>query len=246
MFDAKSYSVELIEWIRKYFENNGSKNTKAIIGISGGVDSTVVATLLVEALGRDRVIPVQLPQGVQTDFDDASEVIDYLELRENLVLINIKEILKPTYDLLNLYLADQLNDVVVFNTPARIRMMMLYAIAGQLGGRVANTCNLSESTVGYDTKWGDNAGDFAPIQDFTKTEVREIGRAFGLPEKFIIKTPVDGLCGQSDEERFGFTYDELDRFLRGDMGISCQTATRIGMMRDASEHKRNPIPKYNY
>lgn len=244
--DAKREKDNIIKWIQDYFNENGNPNTLAVIGISGGVDSSVAAALCVKALGRDRVLGINLPDTVQDDIDEAKAVVDFLGIQSE--TLNIGTMMGSFYNTFQKTFKNSISDVVIFNTPARVRMTMLYAVAGQVGGRVVNTCNLSESFVGYDTKWGDNAGDFAPISQFTKTEVRRIGAALGLKPEMINKVPIDGLCGLSDEERYGFTYEQLDNFIRdGEVFIAQGTADmKILQMNKAAQHKLNPIPFYPY
>jgi len=241
MFNAKKVKDGLIEWIRDYFMENGSPDTKAVIGISGGKDSSVVAALCKEALGRDRVLGVLMPQGVQEDIDVAYEICEFLDVPY--LEINIKDPVQTLYDELG-NAGLRLNDVATFNTPARIRMATLYAISGIVGGRVANTCNLSENWVGYVTKFGDSAGDFSPLSGLTVKEVKEVGRELGLASKFIDKVPVDGLCGKTDEDNIGFSYDVLDRYIRENVCDDADTKDKIDRMRRSSLHKLDPIPEY--
>ncbi|MCL2509870.1 MAG: NAD(+) synthase [Methanomassiliicoccaceae archaeon] len=239
MFDAKNVKEEITEWIAEYFRNNASKETKAVVGISGGKDSSVVAALCVQALGADRVFGVLIPQGDQCDIEVSYALCSALNIR--FVEINIKEPVNTLYREIE-GAGLQLNDIAVFNTPARIRMATLYAISGSIGGRVANTSNLSEDWVGYTTKFGDTAGDFGPISDLTATEVKEIGRELGLAPEFVDKIPIDGLCGRTDEESLGFTYDVLDRYIR--TGI-CEDGTvkeKIDKLQKRNLHKQRPLP----
>lgn len=241
-FDAKQTTKDLIEWIRDYFKNNGTRDTKAIIGISGGKDSTVVAGLCVEALGRGRVIGVKLPQGKQEDINDAQSVINFLGIQS--YTLNIGDAVSEVYWELDTEAGLPLNSVVVFNTPARIRMAMLYAVSASVGGRVANTCNLSEDYVGYATKFGDGAGDFSPLSDLTVTEVKAVGRELGLPEYLIEKVPTDGLCGKTDEDNLGFSYDTLDKYIRTGICEDASLKIRIDTMHKMNMHKLLPMPKF--
>lgn len=138
----------------------------------------------------------------------------------------------------------ELNDVARINTPARIRMAVLYAVSAIIGGCVANTCNLSEDWVGYTTKFGDGAGDFSPIAEFTVTEVKEIGKELSLPDMFVNKVPIDGLCGKTDEENLGFSYEVLDKYIRTGICEDAAIKNKIDLMHAKSRHKFNPIPKY--
>ena len=242
MFDAKKVKNELIEWIREYFRNNGSEETKAVIGISGGKDSSVVAALCVEALGKERVFGVLMPQGEQADIDVSYALCKHLGIHHT--VINIEG---AVYDVLaGLKKAGlELTTVTTFNTPARIRMATLYAVSGSIGGRVANTCNLSEDWVGYVTKFGDAAGDFSPLSNLTVTEVKAIGRELGLPAVFVDKVPIDGLCGKTDEDNLGFTYDTLDKYIRDGIEPDAETKAKIDRLHAMNLHKLNSMPSYN-
>ena len=207
MFDAKKVKDECVLWIRKFFEENG-RGCNAVIGISGGKDSSVVAALCVEALGADRVIGVLMPCGVQSDIDMAELLVSHLKIKH--YVVNIKDAVEGLTAAVPFELSTQSRT----NLPPRIRMAALYAVSQSNNGRVANTCNLSEDWVGYATRYGDAAGDFSPISKLTVAEVKAIGRVLGLPSVLVDKTPIDGLCGKTDEENLGFTYAELDRYIR--------------------------------
>lgn len=242
MFETKIYMYDCIDWIREYFRLNGY-NSMAVVGISGGIDSAVVAAMCVKALGKERVLGILMPNGVQSDIEVAKEVCDTLEI--NYYVANIAEAVEGIYNQLHSD-KDYLGPVVMYNTPARIRMTMLYAYAAMVRGRVANTCNLSESYVGYDTKWGDNAGDFAPLQEFTKTEIYEMAALLPLPQSVLNAIPNDGMCGVSDEERFGFTYATLDKFIRGGANLSYEEHKRITEMHSAARHKLTAVNLPHY
>lgn len=241
MFDSKIIKNELVEWIRNYFNENASPSTKAVVGISGGKDSSVVAALCVEALGKDRVIGVRMPQGVQHDIDISRELCRFLDIPD--VEININNSVNELFKELETA-SLKLNDVAVFNTPARIRMTVLYAVSGAVGGRVANTCNLSEDWVGYATKYGDGAGDFSPLSHLTVTEVKAIGRELGLPSMFVDKTPIDGLCGKTDEDNLGFTYEVLDKYIREGICEDKNTKEKIDKMHKLNLHKLQLMPAF--
>lgn len=240
MFDVKKVKDELIQWIKDYFEENG-KDCKAVIGISGGKDSSVVAALCIEALGRNRVYGVLLPSGIQHDIDVAQDLIDYLGIEYK--VINIKDSVDSLYNSIN-ESGLELNNQAVTNTPARIRMTALYAVSAIVHGRVANTCNLSEDWVGYSTKFGDGAGDFSPLSHLTVTEVKAIGRELGLPSKFIDKVPEDGLSGLTDEDKLGFTYDVLDKYIREGICEDNAVKERIDRLHIYNLHKLNLMPSY--
>ncbi len=209
MFDALKVKNECVEWIRNFFEENG-RGCNAVLGISGGKDSSIAAALCVEALGKDRVIGVLMPQGEQHDIDMAYLLVNHLGIKH--FEVNIK----AAVDGLLGSIPEELEISVQAKTnlPPRIRMSTVYAVSQSLNGRVVNTCNLSEDWVGYSTRYGDAAGDFSPMANLTVTEVKEIGKLLGLPDVLVDKVPIDGLCGKTDEENLGFTYAELDRYIR--------------------------------
>lgn len=206
-FNAQKVKDECVQWIRVFFEKNG-KGCNAVVGISGGKDSSIVAALCVEALGRDRVIGVLMPCGEQSDIDMAKLLVDTLGIKH--YIINIKDAVEGLTNALPFEMSDQSR----VNLPPRIRMSTLYAVSQSHNGRVANTCNLSEDWVGYSTRYGDSAGDFSPCSFITVAEMKQIGRLLGLPDALIDKAPSDGLCGKTDEDNLGFTYAELDRYIR--------------------------------
>ncbi|MBR6071864.1 MAG: NAD(+) synthase [Acholeplasmatales bacterium] len=234
---------EVIKWIKDYFNENG-KGCKAIVGISGGTDSSVVASLCVEALGKENVIGVLMPCGIQHDIDVSLALVKYLGIKYH--IINIEEPVGALRSIIGKEFDNDPNSVDAYktNTPARIRMTTLYGICALYGGRVANTCNLSEDYIGYSTKFGDSAGDFSPISDFTKTEVRELGRELGLSKLFVEKTPEDGMSGKSDEEKLGFTYEVLDRYIRTGVCDDPKIKERIDYLHRINLHKIEPMKSY--
>ncbi len=209
MFNAEKVKNDCVQWIRDFFEKNG-KGCNAVVGISGGKDSSIAAALCVEALGKDRVIGVLMPQGEQHDIDMAYLLVNHLGIKH--YVVNIKDAVDSIMNSIpdELELTAQSKQ----NLPPRIRMSTLYAVSQSCNGRVCNTCNLSEDWVGYSTRYGDSVGDFSPMSNLTVTEVKEIGRLLGLPSTLVDKTPIDGLCGKTDEENLGFTYAELDVYIR--------------------------------
>ena len=209
MFNAEKVKNECVEWIREFFEKNGN-GCNAVVGISGGKDSSIAAALCVEALGKDRVIGVLMPQGEQADIDKAYELVNHLGIKH--YVVNIKDAVDGIMK--NLPENIEITSQTVQNIPPRIRMSTLYAVSQSVNGRVCNTCNLSEDWVGYSTRYGDSVGDFSPMSNLTVTEVKEIGYLLGLPKDLVNKVPIDGLCGKTDEDNLGFTYSELDIYIR--------------------------------
>ena len=209
MFDAKKVKDQCVAWIQKFFEENGP-GCNAVLGISGGKDSSIAAALCVEALGKDRVIGVLMPCGEQHDIDMAYLLVNHLGIRH--YVVNVKDAVDGV--LKNLPADLQISDQTRINVSPRVRMTTLYAVSQSCNGRVVNTCNLSEDWVGYSTRYGDAAGDFSPMCNLTVTEVKEIGRLLGLPDVLVDKVPIDGLCGKTDEDNLGFTYAELDVYIR--------------------------------
>ena len=236
----------IIDWIKKYFDENG-KGCNAVIGISGGKDSSVCAALLVEALGKDRVIGVLMPQGVQHDIDVARALVDFLGIKS--YVINIGEVYNQLVSAVTASgeidkKAVDSNSVFYSNTPARLRMTILYGISALHNGRVANTCNKSEDYVGYSTKFGDSAGDFSPLSDLLVHEVKALGYELGLPAKFIEKIPEDGLSGKTDEDNMGFTYSVLDKYIETGEIEDLSVKEKIDRMHRANLHKILPMPMF--
>lgn len=239
MFDAVKIKNDCVEWIRNFFEENG-KGCNAVLGISGGKDSSVAAALCVEALGKDRVIGVLMPKGTQHDIDMAYLLVNHLGIKH--YEINIKDAAEALVAAFPKEL--ELSEQSKVNMPPRIRMTTLYAVSQSVNGRVVNTCNLSEDWVGYSTRYGDAAGDFSPMANLTVTEVKEIGRVLGLPDVLVDKVPIDGLCGKTDEENLGFTYAELDVYIRE--GIIEDTAKKeiIDRKHNANLFKLQLMPAF--
>jgi NAD+ synthase len=240
MFDASKTKDALIQWIRDYFAENG-KNCRAVVGISGGKDSSTVAALCVQALGVDRVYGVLMPRGTQHDIQFSQDLVSHLGI--NHCTVNIKD---SADSLLESVKEAGLspNRQAMVNTPARIRMTVLYAIAAIVDGRVANTCNLSEDWVGYATKFGDGAGDFSPLSHLTVSEVKAVGRELGLPSQFIDKLPEDGLSGLSDEENLGFSYAVLDRYIREGVCEDAAIKEKIDTLHQNNLHKLKLMPSF--
>ena len=238
MFDAKRIKDECVCWIRLFFEENGP-GCNAVIGISGGKDSSVTAALCVEALRIERVIGVLMPNGIQNDIDAAKLLVSHLGIRN--YTVNIAPAVNGVRESIPFKLSEQAE----INLPARIRMATLYAVSQSNNGRVANTCNLSEDWVGYATRYGDGAGDFSPLSLLTVQEVKAVGRVLGLPDVLTEKTPLDGLSGKTDEDNLGFTYLELDRYIRTGQIEDTEKRKKINELHRINLFKLNPIPAYD-
>lgn len=240
MFDVKKVTENCVEWIRNFFEENGN-GCNAVVGISGGKDSSVTAALCVEALGKDRVIGVLMPNGEQHDIDCAYLLVKHLGIKN--YTVNIKDAVDG---IINSMPKDmEISEQTRINISPRIRMTTLYAVSQSNNGRVANTCNLSEDWVGYATRYGDAAGDFSPLAHLTVTEVKEIGRFLGLPAELVDKTPIDGLCGKTDEENLGFTYAVLDKYIRDGIIDDEKTKDIIDKKHKANLFKLQLMPSFD-
>ena len=239
MFDAKKVKNECVAWIRKFFEENGP-GCNAVIGISGGKDSSVAAALCVEALGKDRVVGVLMPKGEQHDIDMAYLLVNHLGIKH--YEINIKDAVEGLLKSMPAEL--ELSTQAITNLPPRIRMTTVYAVSQSVNGRVCNTCNLSEDWVGYSTRYGDSVGDFSPMSHLTVTEVKAIGRELGLPDVLVDKVPIDGLCGKTDEENLGFTYAELDVYIRTGEIADAEKKALIDRKHKANLFKLELMPSF--
>ncbi len=240
MFDAVKVKDACVLWIRDFFEKNG-KGCNAVLGISGGKDSSVAAALCVEALGKDRVIGVLMPCGEQPDIEAAYKLVNHLGIKH--YEINIKDAVDGIKNSISsvLDLSVQSNT----NLPPRIRMSTLYAVSQSVNGRVVNTCNLSEDWVGYSTRYGDAAGDFSPMSLLTVQEVKEIGKVLGLPADLVEKVPIDGLQGKTDEDNLGFTYAVLDRYIRTGKIDDEKTKERIDYLHRINQFKLQLMPVFD-
>ena len=241
-FDAVKATKATVEWIQQWFEKNGP-GCNAIVGISGGKDSSIAAALCVEALGKDRVIGVLMPNGEQSDIDMAKLLVNHLGIEHYIVNIG------GAYDALLAQIKDagiEVSKDSIINLPPRLRMSTLYAVGQSRNGRVVNTCNLSEDWVGYSTRYGDSAGDFSPMSFFTTAEIRAIGRVLGLPSVLIEKVPSDGLSGMSDEEKLGFTYEVLDRYIRTGEIDDPATKERIDRLHEKNLFKLRFMDCFKY
>lgn len=242
-FDVKKVTNDCIQWIKDFFEKNG-KDCMAVVGISGGKDSSVVAALCVEALGKDRVFGVLMPQGEQPDINYSRMLVEHLGIDS--CVVNIGDTVRTLKNEIKPQLGEHWSKQTSTNLPARIRMATLYAVSQTVNGRVANTCNLSEDWVGYATRYGDAAGDFSPLSQLTVTEVKAIGRELGLPSELVDKTPTDGLCGKTDEDNLGFTYAELDAYIRDGIEPSKEVKAKIDSMHEKNLFKLQLMPSFVY
>ena len=247
---------DVINWIKDYYK--GNPDGKAIIGISGGKDSTIAAALCVEALGADRIIGVMMPNDTQADIEDSKEVCSMLGITPLTINIGLtcttlmdwiagsftfephkKKYINTINEVIN-------NPMIKTNLPARIRMTTLYAVAALYpNSRVVNTCNRSEDYVGYSTKFGDAAGDFSPLGNLTVREVLAIGDELGLPKHLVHKAPSDGMCGKTDEDNLGFTYEQLDDYILGTAAVDVETVAKIERLHKATRHKYQPMPTFS-
>lgn len=239
-FNVEDATKKCVEWIQKFFEENG-KGCNAVLGISGGKDSSVAAALCVEALGKDRVIGVLLPEGEQKDIQDAYDLCNHLGIKY--YECNIKNMVEDAYaSLQNVEISEQTK----INIKPRIRMTMIYAVSQSMNGRVVNTCNLSEDWVGYSTRYGDSVGDFSPLSHFTVTEVKQIGKYLGLPIFLVDKVPSDGLCGYTDEDKLGFKYETLDKYIREGIEPDPKSKERIDYLHRINLFKLQLMPSFKY
>lgn len=255
---------EIVEWIYNWFHENGDGCT-AVVGLSGGKDSAVVAALCVEALGADRVFGVYMPNHrhdnsqVDQDWVDVMVLAGLLGINWRSISIadaysdiikNIGEdtIRIPGTDrtLVGQGTKIEVSEQTRINLAPRIRMSVLYAVAQSMNGRVANTCNLSEDWVGYSTRYGDSVGDFSPLSMLTTDEVIEIGLACGLPEELVRKTPSDGLCGKTDEDNLGFTYSTLNEYIRWGTCEDKKIKELIDEKHKKNMFKLRPMPVFDY
>lgn len=255
-FDAASVRDDIVNWIKNWFSENG-KGCKAVVGISGGKDSTVTAALCAQALGSENVIGVLMPNGVQPDISDSIDVVEFLGIP--FITIDICDAYNGITNALangNIYklqsdgsrYGSSLNvtSQTTTNLPARLRMTALYAVSQSVNGRVANTCNLSENWVGYSTRYGDSAGDFSPLAQMTTDEVMAIGDSMGLPYNLVHKIPSDGLCGKSDEDNLGFTYQELNEYICTGVCRDFQVKYKIDSLHAKNLFKLKLMPEFNY
>ena len=246
-FDVEKVTKDCILWIKNWFNENG-KTCNAVIGISGGKDSTIVTKLCVEALGADRVIGVMMPNGVQKDISDSIRVCKLLGIKNYTINIenSVNAILKEMNES-----GIEITEQTRTNLPARIRMSTLYAVSQSNNGRVSNNCNKSEDTMGYSTRYGDAAGDFSPLSELTTVEIVAIGDYLGLPYDLVHKTPIDGLNTNADgsyvtdEQSMGVSYDDIHKYVRMRNELSQETIDYISGREKKNLFKLQLMPKFN-
>ncbi len=243
IFDTEKAKQDVIQWIRDFFAQNGA-DCNAVVAISGGKDSSVVAALCAEALGKERVYGVLLPNGTQHDIDMSYKLVEHLGI--NYTVLNIGGVYDAAITELEKNMPVDISRQTRTNLPARIRMAMTYAVSQSMNGRVANTCNLSEDWVGYSTRYGDAAGDFSPLSKFTVKEVIMIGESLGLPDELVHKVPIDGLSGLTDEENLGFTYEALDKYIRTGVCEEQEVKKLIDSKRRWNKFKLELMPSFPY
>ncbi len=240
-FNVEKVTEDLIQWIRCWFEENG-KGCKAVLGISGGKDSSVVAALCVRALGKENVFGVLMPNGEQSDIDVSKALCEFLDIDS--VTVNIADCFNGLVNEIESKM--EFTHLARVNLPPRLRMSTVYAVSQCVNGRVANTCNLSEDWVGYSTRYGDSVGDFSPLSNLTVQEVKQIGRYIGLPPMFVDKVPSDGLCGKTDEDNLGFTYEVLDKYIRTGVCEDEKTKELIDRKHSMNLFKLQLMPSFPY
>ena len=248
-FDAEMARDLCVEWISDYFAENGP-DCKAVIGISGGKDSAVAAALCCEALGADRVLGVLMPNGRQDDFNDARRTCEELDI--DYVCLNIKDAVGGVYHAVNSNnkfpsnMHMELSEKAMINLSPRIRMVMLYAVAQSVNGRVCNTSNLSEKFIGYTTYQGDMLGDFSPLGDFTSDEVIAIGNTYEYLDFVVNKAPADGLTGKTDEEIIGVPYEVINKYIRTGVCLDKDMKEKIDIMHETNAFKFEPMPIFSF
>lgn len=240
VFDVRETKDRVVQWIRDWFEENG-KGCNMVVGVSGGKDSTITLALGVQALGKSRVLGVLMPNGEQKDIEDSIAICESLGVRY--ITIDIHDAVQSILDNVSSELSEPSNQTIV-NLPPRIRMSTLYAVSQSVNGRVANTCNLSEDYVGYSTRYGDSVGDFSPLGGLTVQETKAIGRLLPIPQYLVEKTPSDGLCGKTDEDNLGFTYETLDRYIREGICEDEETKKRIDNLHNKNLFKLQLMPTF--
>ena len=238
-FDAKQTAEKLVKWLKDYFDNNGQP-INAVVGCSGGNDSTVVLAALTKAIGPDRIYAILMPNGEQADIDDSYKICEYLGLKPHVcniqdayngVVGSVSGEFEPTGQM-------------KINLAPVLRMTTLKAISQCVNGRFTCNGNASEAYIGWFTIDGDDRGSVKPLINMTVTEVIQVGEALGLPDWMIHKTPTDGLCGQTDEDKFGFTYEVLDKYIRTGEIDDLEIKAKIDDMHKKNAFKLKPMPSF--
>ena len=240
VFDAKTAKEKLVIWLRDYF-NNGGNPINAVVGCSGGKDSTVVLAALVEAIGPERVYAVLMPNGTQHDIEDSYKVCEFLGLKP--YEINIADGYSGVLNAVGKHF--ELTKQATINAAPMVRMMTLKAFSQCVNGRFTCNGNLSELYLGWFTIGGDDSGAIRPLANMTVTEVIAVGKELGLPDWMIDKKPSDGLCGQSDEDKFGFSYKVLDQYIRTGEINDLLIKEKIDTMHNKNKFKLEPIPSFD-
>lgn len=249
MLDDSRLRVELnnaILWIRDYVKNNKAKGV--VLGLSGGKDSAVVLAMAVKALGKENVVTVSMPcHSISADYDDAKAVAEKFGVK--LITADLTKAYDEFETSINSVISkvgvNELSEEATINAKPRLRMTTLYAIAQSLGYLVIGTGNLCEAMVGYTTKWGDSSSDFNPIANFTVNEVLRIGDFLGVPEQILKRAPSDGLGGQTDEEKLGVKYSQIEEMI--ETGNTEENAKEVIIKKfEASHHKRALVPTYQF
>lgn len=236
---------DLINWIKISMKNSGG--TRAIIGVSGGKDSSVTTALCLKALGKENVLGVLMPNGIQADIGYSKEICSFLEIKYTEVnIVDIFNTFEFTLNNIKREVMPEISENTRINLPPRIRMTLLYALSQSIpSSRVINTSNLSEDWIGYSTVYGDTAGAFSPLGMLTSDEVIQIGKFICLPDKFVVKKPSDGLTGKTDEDNFGFSYEVLNKYIREGQIQDPAIKNKIDYLHKNSRFKYEPIPIFD-
>lgn len=247
--------LDCAEWMGNYVRNNGMKGI--VIGLSGGIDSSVIAWLAVRAVGAENVIGISLPCQTKEDMKtDALELADNLGIRfiTNSLESALAELENGISEALYPYPEDKfITDLTKGNTKARLRMIALYAVANEMNYLVAGTGNKSELDVGYFTKYGDGGVDIEPLGNYYKGEVYKMADLMPeIPQNVKVKAPSADLWGgQTDEDELGMPYDVLDNILRGIHGdrelldsADIKLVEKVQYMVKTARHKNNVPPRF--
>lgn len=241
MIDYNKILEDLTTWTAAKMKSAGG--SKAVLGISGGKDSSVTAALMVRVLGADNVIGVMMPDKVQADIEDSEAIIRHLGIAA--FKADISGITGSYHQLLEDLMPDQISKQTRLNLPPRVRMTLLYAISQSIPqSLVINTSNMSEDWVGYATIYGDTAGAFSPLGMLTTQDVIELGLRMGVPERFLVKPPSDGLTGRTDEDVLGVTYPSINRYIRTGE-VTPEAKEIIDRLHRQSRFKFLPIPMFD-